>query len=61
VGSFHFAVQPWGAGPDFDVIDALVAQVVVERGAELRSVEFLTDVKLLRLACLDEPVDGSTL
>jgi hypothetical protein len=24
VGSLHFAVQPWGAGLDLDVVDAFV-------------------------------------
>ena len=46
VGSFHFAVQPWCAGPDFDVINALVQQVVVEGGAELRSVVSLDSLHL---------------
>jgi hypothetical protein len=35
VGSLHLAVQPWCAGPDLDVIDALVEQMPVKRRTEL--------------------------
>jgi hypothetical protein len=45
VGSLHLAIQPGCAGFDADVVDTGVEQVPVERGAELRPVEFLTDVK----------------
>ena len=38
VGSLRLAVQPWGAGLDGDVADALVQQVPVERRAELLAV-----------------------
>jgi hypothetical protein len=34
VGSFHFAVQPWGSEFDADVVDAEIKQVPVELGAE---------------------------
>jgi hypothetical protein len=45
VTSLDLAVQPRGAGPDVDVVDALVQQVPVERGTELLAVEFLSGVK----------------
>ena len=47
VGSLHLAIQPGCSRFDADVVDAGVEQVPVERRAELRPVEFLTDVKLL--------------
>ena len=47
VGSLHFAVEPWRAGFDADVVDAFVEQVPVAGCAEFGSVEFLTDVKPL--------------
>ena len=34
VGSFYFAVEPWCAGFDADVVDAFVEQVLVEGCAE---------------------------
>jgi hypothetical protein len=45
VGSFYLAVEAWGTGSDADVVDAEVEEVKVERGAEFRPVEFLSDVK----------------
>jgi hypothetical protein len=33
VGSLHFAVEPWRAGFDLDVVDAFVEQVPVEGAA----------------------------
>ena len=45
VGSLHLAIQPGCSGFDADVVDTGVEQVPVERSAELRPVEFLTDVK----------------
>jgi len=48
VGSFDLAVQPRGARPDVDVLDAPVEDVPVEGGLELRAVEFLTGVNPLR-------------
>ena len=47
VGSFYLAVEPRGARFDADMVDAKVEQVKVERGAEFRPVEFLSDVKPL--------------
>jgi hypothetical protein len=35
VGPLHLAVEPWRAGFDADVVDALVEQMPVERSAEL--------------------------
>jgi hypothetical protein len=46
VRSLHLAVQSRCPGFDLDVVDALVEQVPVERGAEFGPVEFLSDVKL---------------
>ena len=43
----HLAVEPRRPMFDLDVVDAFVEQVPVERGAELGTVEFLTDVKPL--------------
>ena len=37
-GSLHFAVEPWRAGFDADVVDAFVEQVPVEGCAEFGSV-----------------------
>jgi hypothetical protein len=38
VGSFHFAVQPWRARFDADVVDAFVEQIPVKRGAEFGAI-----------------------
>ena len=48
VGSLHLAMEPRCAGLDVAVADALVEQVVVERGAELGPVEFSIGVKWQR-------------
>ena len=63
VGPLDLAVEPWGAGLDVDVLDALVQGVPVEAGTELGTVVRLDGLDPERQPGQDvvEELDGGLL